>query len=132
MNAIERNISVSVVQLVSAPVQQLTVSGHGGTEVGCDNAELGCGDGAALPGEPTDGMADSVSGTECGVRPNVPPELATAVPGVQEPAGGPVAAAIWCLHGVAGVRVFRGKGKWYRWFVIKDGLFGGALRNSHI
>ena len=27
----------------------------GGTEVGCDNVEFGWGDGAALPGDPTEG-----------------------------------------------------------------------------
>lgn len=78
-----------------------TVSGHGGTDVGCDSAEFGCGDGAALPGEPTDGMADSVSGTECGVRPNAAPVL-LRVPGVQEPAGGPVTDAFWCLCALSG------------------------------
>lgn len=40
----------------------------GGTDVGWDNEEFGCGDGPALPGEPTDGIAGRDSGIEFGFR----------------------------------------------------------------
>lgn len=39
----------------------------GGTDVGCDNVEFGCGDGPALLGEPTEGTAIE-SPIECGFR----------------------------------------------------------------
>lgn len=62
----------------------LTWSG-GGTDVGCDSAEFGCGDGPALPGEPTDGIAVRDSGIECGAfrEYDIDPP-----PGVWPPAGG--------------------------------------------
>lgn len=38
----------------------------GGIDDGCDNVEFGWGDGPALPGEPTDGIAVRDSGIEWG------------------------------------------------------------------
>lgn len=47
----------------------------GGIDVGCDNDELGCGEGPALPGEPTDGIAARDSGIECGFLEYDPPRV---------------------------------------------------------